>query len=238
MTILNEYEEQVNRSLSGISQSICIFFLCVLSLNRPGNGAKTPVKKGVKFMKKVLFFLFISLLSILPVVSPVLAKAPVLARSSVLVKESDFNSEKLVSYLNRLGVVYKQAADIEGAYIVIRNESITNADRIVTIIVNDANNNQLEILCYPEVSGKFFNINRLANPEKQRAFYEKLVRVNHKSFGMFFVDTDGDVGLRFTFTTEDGVGYDAFKVAVDNCQRVADRFTTTIAGFMTNDVGY
>lgn len=153
-------------------------------------------------------------------------------------EDGNFNGQKLDAYLKRMGRDYKQASDIEGAYIVMKSEGVEHADRLITLIVNDPTSEQLEILTYPEIDGKFLNINRLSSQDSQRAFYEKLARVNHKSFGMFFVDSDGDIGLRFTFSTENGLGYDAFRVVVENCQRVADRFTPTIISFMRSEVGY
>ncbi|MEW6732385.1 MAG: YbjN domain-containing protein [Acidobacteriota bacterium] len=152
--------------------------------------------------------------------------------------EVDFTSDKLKSYLERMGVEYKRATDTEGAYVLTKREGVTHADRLITLIVNNPSAEQLEIFTYPEIDGKFLNIDRLSTSESQRAFYEKLVRVNHKSFGMFFVDSDGDIGLRFTFSTENGIGFDAFRIVVENCQRVADRFTPTIISFMQTDQGY
>jgi hypothetical protein len=153
-------------------------------------------------------------------------------------KENNFSAEKLNSYLERMGVDFKRAADMDGAYIMTKSEGVEHADRLITLIVNDPNAEQLEILTYPEIDSKFLNVNRLFGQDNQLAFYEKLARVNHKSFGMFFVDADGDIGLRFTFSTENGIGYDAFRVVLENCQRVADRFTPAIISFMTKDLGY
>jgi hypothetical protein len=159
------------------------------------------------------------------------------AQAQVKGEQHSFSPEKLNTYLTRMGADFKRAPDMEGAYIIIK-DSVQHADRIVTLIVSDATNDQLEILSYPEVEGGFLNVSKLSNAESQRIFYEKLARVNYKSFGMFFVDGDGDIGVRFTFSTEDGIGYESFRAVVENCQRVMDRFTPVIVGFMTVEEGY
>ncbi len=153
-------------------------------------------------------------------------------------KEETFNTQKLKEYLERMQVNYKKATEAEGAYVLIRREGLSNADRLITLIVNNSNTNQLEILTYPEIDGEFLNVSKLYNQQNERVFYEKLMHINHKSFGMFFVDQDGDVGLRFTFSTGNGVGFDALRAVIENCQRGADRFTPMLKNFMTTDIGY
>lgn len=50
----------------------------------------------------------------------------------------------------------------------------------------------------------------------------EMLSKNATAFGAYFVDEDGDLGFRYVFTTEDGLGYDSFKVAVTELLRIAD----------------
>jgi hypothetical protein len=45
---------------------------------------------------------------------------------------------------------------------------------------------------------------------------------NATAFGAYIVDDDGDIGFRYVFTTESGLGFEAFKVAVNELLRIAD----------------
>ena len=49
-----------------------------------------------------------------------------------------------------------------------------------------------------------------------------MLKNNATALGAYFVDDDGDIGFRYVFTTESGLGYDAFRVAVNELLRIAD----------------
>ena len=47
--------------------------------------------------------------------------------------------------------------------------------------------------------------------------------------------TSGDIAVRFTFTTENGVGFESFKVAVTEVLRIADQYTPILDEFMRKE---
>lgn len=49
-----------------------------------------------------------------------------------------------------------------------------------------------------------------------------MLQNNATAFGAYFIDSVGDIGFRYVFTTESGIGYEAFKVAVNELLRIAD----------------
>jgi hypothetical protein len=90
----------------------------------------------------------------------------------------------------------------------------------------------LVLTAYPKLRGKYFNLNRAVDREK---LLQKLLETNFRSFGTFFIDEQSDIGVRFTFTTEDGVGFDAFSVTVSELARIADEYTKTLDELMKKD---
>jgi hypothetical protein len=62
-----------------------------------------------------------------------------------------------------------------------------------------------------------------------------LLEANHRSFATFFVDGQGDIGARFTFTTEAGVGYESFRAAATELLRIADEYTPILEEYMRKE---
>jgi hypothetical protein len=85
---------------------------------------------------------------------------------------------------------------------------------------------------YPKLRDRYFSVGRAADREK---LFQKLLEINFRSFATFFVDEQGDIGARFTFTTEDGLGYDSFSVGVLELSRIADEYTKTLEEFMKKE---
>jgi hypothetical protein len=59
-----------------------------------------------------------------------------------------------------------------------------------------------------------------------------LLEANHRAFATFFIDGQGDIGARFTFTTENGVGYESFRVAAMELLRISDEYTPILEEHM------
>jgi len=51
---------------------------------------------------------------------------------------------------------------------------------------------------------------------------------NATAFGSYFLDNEGDIGFRFIFTTESGVGYTAFRTVLDEHLRIADEIIVAL----------
>jgi len=90
----------------------------------------------------------------------------------------------------------------------------------------------LVLTAYAKSKGKYFSLSRANDREK---LLQKLLEANHRSFSAFFVDAQGDIGVRFTFTTENGVGFESFKVAVTEVLRVADQYTPILDEYMRKE---
>jgi hypothetical protein len=104
--------------------------------------------------------------------------------------------------------------------VVPRSEN-KNAERL-DLYVEVRVDRSLVLTVYPKLKGRYFSMARVADREKM---YQRLLETNHRAFSTFFVDPQGDIGARFTFTTEAGVAYDSFRVAVTELLRIADEYT-------------
>ncbi|MFY9571123.1 MAG: hypothetical protein WAV20_06990, partial [Blastocatellia bacterium] len=79
---------------------------------------------------------------------------------------------------------------------------------------------------------RYFSLARAADREK---LLQRLLETNHRAFATFFIDGQGDIGARFTFTTENGLGYDAFRVGVTELLRIADEYTPILEEHMRKE---
>jgi hypothetical protein len=55
-----------------------------------------------------------------------------------------------------------------------------------------------------------------------------MLQDNATAFGGWFVDKDGDIGFRYVFTTESGLGFEAFKVALTELLRIGDEIMVSV----------
>jgi len=106
-----------------------------------------------------------------------------------------------------------------------------NADRI-DLYVERRDDQTLVLTAYPKFKGRYFNLTRVADREK---LFQRLLEANHRGFASFFIDNQGDIGARFTFSTEDGVGYESFRASVIELLRISDEYVPTLDGFMRNE---
>ena len=139
-------------------------------------------------------------------------------------------NDQIEDYLKRMNVTYSHHADTDDAYVIDYVRRNTNAERVTVIVMNDEDKHVLD--CYAYADLKLQNIKQAKDRE---AVMTKLLQLNYRAFGTFFVDREGDIGVRFTFTTENGVGFDAFKTAVETLRHVADNATPTITRMLSRD---
>jgi hypothetical protein len=126
----------------------------------------------------------------------------------------------LKGYLDKMGLQYVAHPKTADTLVVPRTQN-ENADRI-DLYVEIRKDQSLVLSAYAKSKGRYFNLSRINDREK---LMQKLLEANHRSFSTFFVDAQGDIGVRFTFTTENGVGFESFKVAVVELLRIADQYT-------------
>ena len=72
------------------------------------------------------------------------------------------------------------------------------------------------------------------NADREKLF-QRLLETNHRAFATFFIDNQGDIGARFTFTTEDSIGFDSFRAAVIELLRITDEYVPALDSFMRNE---
>ena len=136
----------------------------------------------------------------------------------------------LRGYLDKMGLQYVGHPKTADTLVVPRTQN-EHAERL-DLYVEIRKDKSLVLTAYAKNKGRFFNLARANDREK---LLQKLLEANHRSFSTFFVDAQGDIGVRFTFTTENGVGFESFKVAVTELLRIADQYTPILDEFMRKE---
>lgn len=140
------------------------------------------------------------------------------------------NIQMLRAYLDKMGLRYVPHPKNPDAVVVPRSEN-KRAERL-DLYVEVRKDQSVVLSVYPRLRGRYFTLERTTDREK---LFQRLLEANHRSFAAFFVDTQGDIGARFTFTTEGGVSYDSFRVAVTELLRIADDYTPTLDEYMRKE---
>jgi hypothetical protein len=135
--------------------------------------------------------------------------------------------KQLQGYLDKIGLKYVVHPKNDNALVVTTrdNEAAERLDLYVEI----RKDLTVILTVYAKSKGRYFNLSRVADKEK---LFHKLLEENYAGFTTFFVDRQGDIGTRFTFTTENGVGFEAFNAALNEVLRIADQFTPKMEAFM------
>jgi hypothetical protein len=138
--------------------------------------------------------------------------------------------KSLREYLDKMGLRHVPHPKNQDALVVPRSEN-KNAERL-DLYVELRKDQSLVLTVYPKLKGRYFTLARVAEREK---LFQRLLQANHRAFATFFVDGQGDIGARFTFTTEAGVAYEQFKVAVTELLRIADEYTPVLDEHMIKE---
>ena len=133
-------------------------------------------------------------------------------------------------YLDKMNLRYVAHPKNPDALVVPRSEN-KNAERL-DLYVEVRKDQTLVLTVYPKLKGRYFTLSRTADREKM---FQRLLEANHRAFATFFIDPQGDIGARFTMTTETGVTYDAFRVAVTELLRIADEYTPVLDEYMVKE---
>ena len=160
---------------------------------------------------------------------PILAGA-MIALAPVYVQQRGITAQALKGYLGRMSLQYVPHPKSANTLVVPRSEN-RNADRI-DLYVEIRQDQSLVLTAYPKSKGRYFTLARAADREKT---LQRLLEANHRSFSTFFVDDQGDIGVRFTFTTENGVGFESFRVALTEIFRISDDYTPILEDHMRKD---
>jgi hypothetical protein len=160
---------------------------------------------------------------------PIMAGA-IVALAPTSPQQRGINLATLRGYLDRMSMRYVAHPKDPDALVVTRSTN-EHADR-VDLYIDIRADHTLVLTAYAKSKDRFFNMSRAASPEK---LFHKLLGVNHRAFVTFFVDEQGDIGTRFTFTTEDGVGYESFRIAATELLRIADEYTPILDDHMRKD---
>lgn len=159
-----------------------------------------------------------------------LLAATILATSASAAQEQEITTATLRGFLDKMGLRYVAHPKNTDALVVPRSEN-KNAERL-DLYVEVRKDQSLVLTVYPKLKGRYFTMARSTDREKM---FQRLLEANHRSFATFFIDPQGDIGARFTMTTESGVAYDAFRVAATELLRIADEYTPVLDGYMVKD---
>jgi hypothetical protein len=160
---------------------------------------------------------------------PILAGA-LLAIAPVRVEQRGITTPALKAYLEKMGLQYVVHPKNANTLVVPRAEN-DHADRL-DLYVEIRQDQSLVLTAYAKSHGRYFNLSRSTSREKM---LQRLLEANHRAFSTFFADEQGDIGARFTFTTENGVGFESFRVAVIELLRIADNYTPILEEYMRKE---
>jgi hypothetical protein len=159
-----------------------------------------------------------------------IAVGAMIAIGAIGAQQQGVTTQTLRGYLEKMGLRYVPHPKNADALVVPRSDN-KHAERL-DLYVETRKDRSLVLTAYPKFRGRYFNLDHAIDREK---LLQRLLEVNHRSFATFFVDGQGDIGARFTFTTESGVSYDSFRVAVTELLRIVDEFTPTLDEYMRKD---
>jgi hypothetical protein len=156
--------------------------------------------------------------------------AAMLAVGASAAQQQGITTATMREYLDKMGLRYVAHPKHPDALVVPRSEN-KNAERL-DLYVEVRKDQSVVLTVYPKLKGRYFSLSRTTDREKM---FQRLLEANHRAFATFFIDPQGDIGSRFTITTETGVAYDAFRVAVTELLRIADEYTPVLDEFMIKE---
>ena len=139
--------------------------------------------------------------------------------------------KQLQGYLDKLALKYVVHPKNDNALVVTTSENEV-AERL-DLYIEIRKDQTVVLTAYAKSKGRYFNLARVAEKEK---LFQRLLEKNYAGFTTFYIDKQGDIGVRFTFTTEDGLGYEAFNSGVNEVLRIADQFTPKMDEYMQKPV--
>lgn len=135
--------------------------------------------------------------------------------------------KQLQGYLDKMALKYVVHPKNDNALVVTTSDN--EAAERLDLYIEIRKDQTVVLTAYAKAKGRYFNLARVAEKEK---LFQRLLEENYAGFTTFYIDKQGDIGVRFTFTTEDGLGYEAFNSAVNEVLRIADQFTPKMDEYM------
>jgi hypothetical protein len=125
----------------------------------------------------------------------------------------------IAQYLGRMNVEWKVDDKDPNVFRVTKTTGLKEAQYVEIVITDIPNNDLVTLRAFSKAAGKYLSLAAAGN---STGLMREMLSKNATAFGAYFVDEDGDIGFRYVFTTEDGLGYESFKVAVSELLRIAD----------------
>ncbi|HEV8339047.1 MAG TPA: hypothetical protein VGR25_05240 [bacterium] len=151
--------------------------------------------------------------------SAAVAALPPLLLSTERAEAQGVTNSLISGYLTRMGVTWKPHSQDANAFVVTKTSGLKRASRVEMIITNLAKDDLVTLRAFPQIGDQYL---ALAAARDQSGLMKTMLQRNSTAFGAYFIDSDGDIGFRYVFTTESGLGYDSFRVAVSELLRIAD----------------
>ncbi len=136
-----------------------------------------------------------------------------------LVDAQGVTSKLLAQYLAQTGVNWKVDDKDPDVLRVTKTAGLKKAEFVEIVITNIPSKSLVTLRAFPKADGKFLGLARAGN---QQGLMKYMLQVNGTAFGAYFIEEGGDIGFRYVFTTESGLGYEAFRVALSELLRIAD----------------
>ena len=147
------------------------------------------------------------------------AVVPALFLTAPRAEAQAVTAQLLAQYLNRTGANWKLDEKDPNVFRITKTTGLKKAERVQIVVTNIPDKYLVTLRAFPKTGGKFLS---LAAAQDQAGLMKAMLKNNATAFGAYIVDDDGDIGFRYVFTTEPGLGYEAFKVAVNELLRIAD----------------
>jgi hypothetical protein len=135
--------------------------------------------------------------------------------------------KQLQGFLDKMALKYVVHPQNDNALVVTTSEN--EAAERLDLYIEIRKDQTVVLTVYAKSKGRYFNLSRVAEKEK---LFQRLLEENYAGFTTFYIDKQGDIGVRFTFTTENGVAYESFSAAINEVLRIADQFTPKIDEYM------
>lgn len=138
--------------------------------------------------------------------------------TTVPVADAAMANSVIASFLNRMGVSWKNTSD-PNEFLVTKRDGLKNANLVEVYIYNDSKNEEIRLRAFPMVNNRYLGLGRTSN---QTGLMKAMLNKNERAFGAYFIDPDGDIGFKYVFTTEASVGFVPFQVVVKELLRICD----------------
>ena len=139
----------------------------------------------------------------------------ILSFSSSAKAQEPVTLKQLQGYLDKMALKYVVHPKNDNALVVTTSEN--EAAERLDLYIEIRKDQTVVLTAYAKAKGRYFNLSRVAEKEK---LFQRLLEENYAGFTTFYLDKQGHIGVRFTFTTENGLGYEAFNSGVNEVLRI------------------